>query len=106
MPSSALEGFEGVEAFDALVRLCPPPAAPTPPSDWVAKEGVCFTPSPELRPGDAPRIVTVTWTARHCRIHSTDALRVWARANGYELPPRGRIPHLVFTAWKRAHSEG
>ncbi|MFI5983770.1 SMI1/KNR4 family protein [Streptomyces sp. NPDC051555] len=74
--------------------------------DGLLDEGVCFTPSPELRPGDEPRIVTVTGTARHGRTLSTDALRVWARANGYELPPRGRIPLRVRTAWERAHPEG
>ncbi|RSS79420.1 hypothetical protein EF918_17475 [Streptomyces sp. WAC06614] len=34
---------------------------------------------------------------------NTAAIREWARANGYNVPPRGRIPLHVRTAWEDAH---
>ncbi|WP_229816103.1 Lsr2 family DNA-binding protein [Streptomyces lucensis] len=33
---------------------------------------------------------------------STDEIRIWARANGYEVPVRGRIPADVRQAWEQA----
>lgn len=33
----------------------------------------------------------------------TDAIRAWARANGYEVRPHGRIPADVLDAWERAN---
>ncbi len=35
-----------------------------------------------------------------------DAIREWARANGYEVPFRGRIPATVRDAWERATRGG
>ncbi|GHH23251.1 histone-like nucleoid-structuring protein Lsr2 [Streptomyces rubradiris] len=34
---------------------------------------------------------------------STDEIRDWARANGYDVPMRGRIPAGVRQAWEEAH---
>ncbi|MGW3208989.1 Lsr2 family DNA-binding protein [Streptomyces sp. NPDC001135] len=34
---------------------------------------------------------------------NTDEIRNWARANGYEVPMRGRIPAEVRQAWEQAH---
>ncbi|MFE2143708.1 histone-like nucleoid-structuring protein Lsr2 [Streptomyces sp. NPDC059456] len=34
----------------------------------------------------------------------TAAIRTWARDNGYDVPPRGRIPAEVRAAWERANS--
>ncbi|MGW2987553.1 Lsr2 family DNA-binding protein [Streptomyces goshikiensis] len=34
----------------------------------------------------------------------TAAIRAWSLANGYNLPPRGRIPHEVREAWERHNS--
>ncbi|MCC0100758.1 Lsr2 family protein [Streptomyces flavotricini] len=34
----------------------------------------------------------------------TAAIRAWARANGYQVPPRGRIPSEVREAWDRHNS--
>ncbi|MEU6100545.1 histone-like nucleoid-structuring protein Lsr2 [Streptomyces flaveolus] len=32
----------------------------------------------------------------------TAVIRSWARANGYQVPPRGRVPLAVREAWERA----
>ncbi|MFF0449824.1 histone-like nucleoid-structuring protein Lsr2 [Streptomyces sp. NPDC004609] len=37
---------------------------------------------------------------------STAAVREWARANGYDLPARGRIPAEILEAWDRAGQPG
>ncbi|MFF9313652.1 histone-like nucleoid-structuring protein Lsr2 [Streptomyces sp. NPDC014748] len=34
---------------------------------------------------------------------STDVIREWARANGYDLPSRGRVPAAILDAWVQAH---
>ncbi|WTU22911.1 Lsr2 family protein [Streptomyces sp. NBC_00073] len=34
----------------------------------------------------------------------TAAIRAWALANGYNVPPRGRIPSEVREAWERHNS--
>lgn len=36
------------------------------------------------------------------RNHKSDVVREWARANGYDVPFRGRIPAAVHEAWERA----
>ncbi|MEU6868930.1 histone-like nucleoid-structuring protein Lsr2 [Streptomyces sp. NPDC046876] len=33
----------------------------------------------------------------------TNAIRTWAQANGYQVPPRGRIPPNIRQAWEDAH---
>ncbi|MGW3208390.1 Lsr2 family DNA-binding protein [Streptomyces sp. NPDC001135] len=33
----------------------------------------------------------------------TNVIREWARANGYDLPPRGRVPAAVIDAWIEAN---
>jgi hypothetical protein len=35
---------------------------------------------------------------------SAGEIRAWARANGLEVPPRGRLASDVLHAWQRAHS--
>ncbi|WP_448316656.1 Lsr2 family DNA-binding protein, partial [Streptomyces sp. CO7] len=35
----------------------------------------------------------------------TGRIRSWARARGYDVPPRGRVPREVREAWERAHSK-
>ncbi|MBT2411749.1 Lsr2 family protein [Streptomyces sp. ISL-12] len=37
---------------------------------------------------------------------NSDVIREWARANGYEVPFRGRIPAAVRDAWERATQGG
>ncbi|WP_411112028.1 histone-like nucleoid-structuring protein Lsr2 [Streptomyces sp. c-19] len=32
---------------------------------------------------------------------SSSAIRAWARAHGYEVPDRGRIPAEILDAWQR-----
>ncbi|WP_434403269.1 Lsr2 family DNA-binding protein [Streptomyces sp. NBC_01353] len=32
-------------------------------------------------------------------------MRTWARANGYEVPDRGRVPHEILDAWQQAEGE-
>ncbi|WP_318211777.1 histone-like nucleoid-structuring protein Lsr2 [Streptomyces sp. SJL17-1] len=37
---------------------------------------------------------------------STSTIRAWARANGYDVPARGRVPRAVLEAWEAAtHSD-
>ncbi|WP_369148050.1 histone-like nucleoid-structuring protein Lsr2 [Streptomyces sp. R44] len=44
---------------------------------------------PVVRPGGMP----------------TNELRAWARAQGFEVPDRGRVPSEVRRAWERATEE-
>ncbi|MEU4731987.1 histone-like nucleoid-structuring protein Lsr2 [Streptomyces sp. NPDC023588] len=55
----------------------------------------CFTPSvpPPFEVGDPPMRAPV----------DTEDIRNWARANGFQVPPRGRIPRQVREAWEQAH---
>ncbi|MCX4986082.1 Lsr2 family protein [Streptomyces sp. NBC_00572] len=62
-------------------------------------DGVVFTPS-RLRSR-----VPVTGLTTRSPI-STRAIRDWARANGYELPDRGRVPLAIREAWEAAHPGG
>ncbi|WP_406484148.1 histone-like nucleoid-structuring protein Lsr2 [Streptomyces sp. NBC_01568] len=54
-----------------------------------------FTPAvkPPFEVGDPPTREPV----------NTDDIRNWARANGFQVPPRGRIPRKVREAWEQAH---
>ncbi|MDQ0946051.1 histone-like nucleoid-structuring protein Lsr2 [Streptomyces sp. V1I1] len=69
------------------------------PSDLL-DQGAFFTPStaarrdPEPAPPSAGRAI------------DGKAVRAWARANGYQVPDRGRIPADVLTAWEQATSSG
>ncbi|MGW4441066.1 Lsr2 family DNA-binding protein [Streptomyces sp. NPDC004596] len=36
-------------------------------------------------------------------LSNPEAIREWARANGYDVPMRGRIPAAVRQAWEQAH---
>ncbi|MFP8942202.1 histone-like nucleoid-structuring protein Lsr2 [Streptomyces fenghuangensis] len=59
--------------------------------------GASFTPSP-ARTASAP----APWPGRGRRIDS-QAVRAWARANGYDIPERGRIPATILQTWEEAH---
>lgn len=59
--------------------------------------GVSFTPAPAQT---APAPASPPSSGR--RIDS-QAVRAWARANGYDLPDRGRIPATILQAWEEAH---
>ncbi|MBN3932092.1 Lsr2 family protein [Streptomyces verrucosisporus] len=59
--------------------------------------GTFFTPSPARTTS-----ASVPEPGRGRRIDSR-AVRAWARANGYGLPDRGRIPAVVLQAWEEAH---
>ncbi len=67
------------------------------PDDLLA-QGPSFAPSatasgdPEPSAPSAPRAL------------DGKTVRAWARANGYQVPDRGRIPAEVLTAWERANS--
>lgn len=52
--------------------------------------------------GTAPRR---KGAGRHSR-EQLDAMRSWARSNGYEVSDRGRIPVPVQTAFENAHRRG
>lgn len=69
--------------------------------DRLAQHG-CFAPSPGLLPGEQPLTVTV----RSSRTYDAGAIRAWARAHGYDVPLRGRIPAQVMREWERAHPDG
>ncbi|AKJ15726.1 hypothetical protein ABB07_38465 [Streptomyces incarnatus] len=50
-----------------------------------------------------PRITTPTPSATPLPT-DTNVIREWARANGYDLPPRGRVPAAIIDAWIQANS--
>ncbi|MCX4696948.1 histone-like nucleoid-structuring protein Lsr2 [Streptomyces sp. NBC_01408] len=77
--ASVLNGETAVPQF--------PQDLPTPP--------IAFTPS------TAPAIDYPEPPARPAV--STDSIRAWARANGYQVPERGRIPADVRNAWEQAN---
>ncbi|MFJ4584623.1 Lsr2 family DNA-binding protein [Streptomyces echinatus] len=83
------------DAFEALVRRCPPPADPPSPTEWGATE----TTLGFRLPGDYKRL---------CDTYGPDvnAIRAWAHANRYDVPPRGRLPAQVRAAWERGHPDG
>ncbi|WP_395358506.1 histone-like nucleoid-structuring protein Lsr2 [Streptomyces sp. YH02] len=58
-------------------------------------DGPSFTPS-RLR-GRVPVTAPSTWSQV-----STSTIRTWARANGYDVPARGRVPRGVLEAWEAA----
>jgi hypothetical protein len=70
--------------------------APVFPDDLL-DAGTSFTPSP-AQTASAP----VSPSSSGRRIDS-QAVRAWARANGYDLPDRGRIPATILQAWEEAH---
>jgi hypothetical protein len=61
--------------------------------DRLLDNGTAFTPSPAaLRPASSPAGASF----------SSQTVRDWARANGYDVPDRGRIPASVIQAWRQA----
>ncbi|MEU3400829.1 Lsr2 family DNA-binding protein [Streptomyces filamentosus] len=70
--------------------------APVFPDDLLGN-GPFFTPSPPTdnapRPEPSPAGSTT----------SREAIRQWARSQGYDVPDRGRIPGHVIQAWEQAH---
>nr|WP_202478366.1 histone-like nucleoid-structuring protein Lsr2 [Streptomyces sp. SID5470] len=60
----------------------------------VLHQGITFTPS---RRDDAAPSAPPT-----SRSVDTNTIRAWARANGYDVPDRGRIPAAIRDAWQRA----
>ncbi|MFB8273522.1 histone-like nucleoid-structuring protein Lsr2 [Streptomyces sp. NPDC055955] len=63
-------------------------------------QGTAFTPAAARRPAQSPQTVTTTRPGTATDSH---AIRAWARANGYDVPDRGRIPAAIFSAWQDAH---
>ncbi|WP_245234438.1 Lsr2 family DNA-binding protein [Streptomyces flavochromogenes] len=62
-------------------------------------DGPSFTPS-RLR-GRVPVTAPSTWSQV-----STSTIRTWARANGHDVPDRGRVPVAILEAWEAAtHSD-
>ncbi|GHE28041.1 Lsr2 family DNA-binding protein [Streptomyces hydrogenans] len=66
------------------------------PRDLLSR-GAFFTPAPPAAPATPP-----TASAGGSST-STAAIREWARAQGYDVPDRGRIPAPVIQAWEQAH---
>ncbi|MEU7281734.1 histone-like nucleoid-structuring protein Lsr2 [Streptomyces sp. NPDC045431] len=69
--------------------------------DGLLDHGVAFRPSPQ------PAENTTIQPSRSATGGAVDtkAVRSWARANGYQLPDRGRIPAPVITAYKEANPQ-
>lgn len=61
--------------------------------------GVAFTPSP--LPEDSNNAPQGQTPAAERPVATAD-IRSWARANGYDVPDRGRVPAHIFTKWKEA----
>ncbi|MEU2113867.1 histone-like nucleoid-structuring protein Lsr2 [Streptomyces sp. NPDC019507] len=78
-----------VDVLSATVRI------PMFPPDLL-DGGITFTPAQlhSTAPTTAPRASV-----------STHAIREWARANGYDLPDRGRIPIEILKAWEQANPQ-
>ncbi|QHC65676.1 Lsr2 family protein [Rathayibacter oskolensis] len=53
--------------------------------------------------GAAPRITTVAASAGRKSPEMLAAIRHWAKRHGYEVPPSGRIPAEVQSAYDAAH---
>lgn len=77
--AAVLSGRTRVPWFPADLLDSPPTFTPSAPTLW--------RPEPVVSPGQADAAV----------------VRAWARANGYEVPERGRIPLAILDAWKRAN---
>ncbi|MEU9108105.1 histone-like nucleoid-structuring protein Lsr2 [Streptomyces xanthophaeus] len=60
-----------------------------------------LTPPITFTPSTAPAIDYPEPPARPAV--STDSIRAWARANGYQVPQHGRIPADVLNAWEQAN---
>ncbi|MEV5444957.1 histone-like nucleoid-structuring protein Lsr2 [Streptomyces sp. NPDC052644] len=58
-----------------------------------------FSPSPS--PGKRQSVVPRGAVVPHGPVDAA-VVRAWARSNGYDVPVRGRIPHEVLDAWRRA----
>lgn len=79
---------DAVEPFAAVARK-------------VADAGVQPPPPPSARKGPAK-----TMKEAMSRREQLDAIRAWARAQGFDIADRGRIPITVQQAFERAHANG
>ncbi|MFF7730838.1 histone-like nucleoid-structuring protein Lsr2 [Streptomyces sp. NPDC008001] len=64
----------------------------------VLDQGVYFTPSvpaPRQLHQEVPTSTAI----------STQEIRTWARAHGYDVPDRGRIPGGIVDGWRQAHGQ-
>ncbi|MGW2701011.1 Lsr2 family DNA-binding protein [Streptomyces sp. NPDC001340] len=59
------------------------------------REATTFIPSPPQRSAPSPSPARLP--------ADTNVIREWARANGYDIPPRGRVPAAVIDAWIEAN---
>ncbi|MFD8637777.1 histone-like nucleoid-structuring protein Lsr2 [Streptomyces sp. NPDC059533] len=69
-------------------------SAPQFPSDFPALPGT-------FAPSTAPAVEYTEAPARPAV--STETIREWARANGHQVPLRGRIPAEILDAWERSN---
>ncbi|MFD9100296.1 histone-like nucleoid-structuring protein Lsr2 [Streptomyces virginiae] len=70
-------------------------ANPTLPPDGLLNRPVAFDPA-------VPLPYEVRETPSRGSI-DTESIRDWARAHGFQVPPRGRLPREVREAWEEAH---
>ncbi|MFD0151147.1 histone-like nucleoid-structuring protein Lsr2 [Streptomyces sp. NPDC127132] len=83
----------------------------SPPSSPVEKPSLSFptalspraSPSPPTTPTPTP-IDTAPQPPTHTTADTND-IRAWARANGYDVPDRGRMPVAILDAWRKAGNQ-
>ncbi|MFD8975488.1 histone-like nucleoid-structuring protein Lsr2 [Streptomyces sp. NPDC059593] len=100
------QGDRGGRPTSAASQTSSPPSSPVETlslafPDSLLTQGVSFTPTTPAPPttiGTAPQPPTST-TA------DTNDIRDWARANGYDVPDRGRMPVAILDAWKKAGNQ-
>ncbi|MBC9714737.1 Lsr2 family protein [Streptomyces sp. TRM66268-LWL] len=92
--------FDGGLAEFLLAVLNGTAAVPQFPADLL-EHGAGFTPRTHRTPPSG----TTPGPASGHRSMNLREVREWARANGYNLPDRGRIPSAVVEAWQRAHPD-
>ncbi|MBB4986476.1 MULTISPECIES: Lsr2 family DNA-binding protein [Streptomyces] len=67
--------------------------------DSLLTQGVFFTPT---APAPTPAPVDTAPQPRTGMTADASDIRAWARANGYDVPDRGRIPVAILEAWEKA----
>ena len=68
--------------------------------DGLLAHGVSFTPT---TPAETPTTADTAPQPAASTTTDTNDIRAWARANGYDVPDRGRLPVAILEAWKATH---
>ncbi|MFE1547788.1 histone-like nucleoid-structuring protein Lsr2 [Streptomyces sp. NPDC058718] len=86
LPTAVLSGRETVPLFP----------------DSLLTQGVSFTPT---TPAPTPTTIDTAPQPPTRTTADTNDIRAWARANGYHVPDRGRMPVAILDAWRKAGSQ-